>query len=300
MDATPFAIATRLLLIGVVAVCVITLLWASFDRRRPLRARVPIVALAFLVAFSVLPTFWIDVPLVMALAQASFLIFTVLFATYPDGRFVPRWTIALIVLWIPLTAWIVASGGTLTSEAWWWTVPTVTGLALIGAQLYRYLRRSTQAEREATRWAILGLGSSMLLFLVLGLIGEIGTLGTDAEAWANLAGIPFLVGPTIGLVRPRLWNVDAAFRAVLTIAGAALPLAVVYAGRLARRFLARGVGVRRGVVGSGRGRGIRVSRCPAVVAARDAHRLPRPRRCGLRGGAPRREARRSARSASRL
>ncbi|MET0736509.1 MAG: ATP-binding protein, partial [Microbacterium sp.] len=230
MDATPFAIATRLLLIGVVAVCVIALVWAAFDRRRARRARVPILGLAFLVALSVLPTFWSDLPLVMAMAQASFPIFVVLFATYPDGRIVPRWTIALIVAWIPLTVWIVASGGTLTSESWWWTVPTATGIALIAAQFHRYLRRSTQAEREATRWAILGLGSSMLLFLVLGLIGEIGTLGTDAEAWANLAGIPFLVGPTIGLVRPRLWNVDAAFRAVLTIAGAALPLAVVYAG----------------------------------------------------------------------
>ena len=63
------------------------------------------------------------------------------------------------------------------------------------------------------RWAILGIASSAVFFLIIALTdGMIAAGGPASLAWAHLAMIPFLVGPAIGLIRPRLWNVDAAFR----------------------------------------------------------------------------------------
>ena len=97
----------------------------------------------------------------------------------PDGRFVPRWTVAIVLAWIVLgiVEWL---GAGLTDQPWWWMVPAASMLTLLGAQLYRYLRRSAAPQREAVRWAILGPASSAVFFLIIELTGD-GQIAGDVR-----------------------------------------------------------------------------------------------------------------------
>ena len=224
MDATSFLIASQVILLGVSAV-LIALLVARIVRIPASRALLPQVAMIGILVTSV-------VVVVGGSAQFGriiFILLSLLLATFPDGRFVPRWTFALVLAWIVLVIveWL---GAGLTDQLWWWMVPTASMLTLLGAQLYRYVRRSAAPEREAVRWAILGLALSAVFFLIIELTGDglIAADGPASVAWAQLATIPFLVGPAIGLIRPRLWNVDAVFRWFLAGVAATLPLALVY------------------------------------------------------------------------
>ncbi|HYJ51086.1 MAG TPA: hypothetical protein VEX12_14315, partial [Microbacterium sp.] len=224
MDATSFLTASQVILLGVSAV-LIALLVARIVRIPPSRALLPQVAMIGILVTSI-------VVVVGGSAQFGriiFILLSLLLATFPDGRFVPRWTFALVLAWIVLVIfeWL---GAGLTDQLWWWMVPTASMLTLLGAQLYRYVRRSAAPEREAVRWAILGLALSAVFFLIIELTGDglIAADGPASVAWAQFAAIPFLVGPAIGLIRPRLWNVDAVFRWFLAGVAATLPLALVY------------------------------------------------------------------------
>ncbi|MET0716174.1 MAG: hypothetical protein ABWY57_14785, partial [Mycetocola sp.] len=224
MDATSFLIASQVILLGVSFVLV-ALLVARIVHIPRSSALLPQVAMIGVLVSSVVGLLW-DAERV---GQVVLILLALLLATFPDGQFVPRWTVALVVAWIVL-AIIEWLGAGLTDQSWWWIVPTASMLTLLGTQLYRYLRRSDAPEREAVRWAILGFASSAAFFLMLELTGDrlIAADGPASVAWAQLAMIPLLVGPAIGLIRPRLWNVDAAFRWFLTAIMATLPLALVY------------------------------------------------------------------------
>ena len=165
----------------------------------------------------------------LELLQLWFVAFPLLLATFPDGRFVPRWIVWPVAVYALVYVVDLLSGHAVTSQSWWWLVPSSQGL-MVGAQVYRYVRRSTTRERESVRWAILGvvLGFAAFLALALGSPAPIGEGGPVLEVLANLAVVPILVGPAIGLLRPRLWNVDAAFRIVLATLASAPVLAVAY------------------------------------------------------------------------
>ena len=224
MDASSFLIASQVILL-VVSSALVALLIARIVRVPPSRALLPQVAMIGILVTSAV----VVVGDSAQFGRIIFILLALLLATYPDGRFVPRWTVAVVLAWIVLVIveWL---GAGLTDQLWWWMVPTASMLTLLGAQLYRYLRRSAAPEREAVRWAILGLASSAVFFLIIETTsdGLIAADGPASVAWAQLATIPFLVGPAIGLIRPRLWNVDAAFRWFLAGLAAALPLALVY------------------------------------------------------------------------
>ena len=224
MDATSFVVASQVILLGVSSVLA-ALLIARVVRAPSSWALLPQVAMIGILVISGVGVVWDAAQR----GEVIFILLGLLLATYPDGRFVPRWTVAIVLAWIVLgiVEWL---GAGLTDQPWWWMVPAASMLTLLGAQLYRYLRRSAAPEREAVRWAILGLASSAVFFLIIELTGDgqIAGGGPASVAWAQLAMIPFLVGPAVGLIHPRIWNVDAAFRWFLAALAAALPLALVY------------------------------------------------------------------------
>jgi signal transduction histidine kinase len=91
---------------------------------------------------------------------------------FPDGRFVPRWTRPLAALWAGLNLPAIFLPEAPISFPTWPLL--LQALLLAGwsatgvyAQLYRYLRVSGVAQRQQTRWAVLGLTA-----VVLGPIGH--------------------------------------------------------------------------------------------------------------------------------
>ena len=155
--------------------------------------------------------------------------FPLLAATYPDGRFVPRWFVVPVAALIACMVAAFASGGAVTEEPWW-PVVGVSGLLLVFGQVYRYRNRADTRQRESVRWALLGIVASAEAYLLVAILegGTIGERGPASLAAANIAILPALVGFVIGLVRPRLWNVDAPLQAVLSFTVAAPVLAGLY------------------------------------------------------------------------
>jgi len=159
-----------------------------------------------------------------------FICFPLFAATFPDGRFRPRWSIALIVV---AAAGIVADAATGFGirEAPWWGAAASLALAAAGAcMVIRYRRSATTLERERLRWILLGLLLTVAGFALIQLLdGEIGGPGPLGVAKANLAGTPLVLGLVIAAAAPRLWNVDVVLRGALLVLSASWMLVGVYA-----------------------------------------------------------------------
>jgi hypothetical protein len=169
-----------------------------------------------------------------------FIAFPLLCATYPDGRFVPRWLVWPTLTYAGITVIDLALNGMLRSASWWRAI-AFSQLLLQFAQVYRYRRRATTAEREGVRWAILGIIVEVEAFVLVGIAGG-GAIGEGPDllrGLANAAALPIPVAFAIGLLRPRLGNVDAALRLVV---GGTIATGVLAGGYAATTAVARAAG----------------------------------------------------------
>jgi len=152
----------------------------------------------------------------------------VLLGTYPDGRFVPRWIVVPVLAYLAWAAAYVVTAGAVAEQ--WGGIVGFSSLILLVGPVYRYLRRATTEERESVRWAILAVLAGVGLFAVLTVIegGTVAEHGPLSVAAANVIGVVIPSGFALGLLRPRLLDVDvllvfvtAAFTATAVIGGAA-------------------------------------------------------------------------------
>jgi hypothetical protein len=162
--------------------------------------------------------------------------------TFPNGRFAPRWSWLLILLWIGQLAFFLVASRGIFGDA------TISLLALVlfltwgstlGMQVYRYARVYTYSERQQTKWLIFGVASGLLLNGALALIGNFlpGRSGPDSLYQLlvfNLGGlvidllIAFSVG--IALLRYQLWNIDIIINRTLVYGMLTGMLALLYVG----------------------------------------------------------------------
>ena len=183
------------------------------------------------------PALWLPIHLLEYAGQVSY---SILFLTFPDGRFVPRWTRWLAVVWALL--WVPnvffprspldLLGGPLF-------------LAFIGslvlAQIYRYLRVSAPVHRQQTKWVVFGTavaGVGFLGTMTLGnyvpAIEESGPLGqmigtTLTEGFVLL--IPLSIG--VAVVRSGLYEIDVIINRTLVYGSLTAMLVALYFGGVA-------------------------------------------------------------------
>jgi hypothetical protein len=173
----------------------------------------------------------------------AYISFALFFASFPDGRIVPR------VMWIPVSLWSISfflniffdlpARGTPINNV----QATVVWLGmLIGgllAQAYRYWRVSHAEERQQTKWVVFGIA-----ILVIGVVtiffSPLGSQFGDAEIYsrANLFGlivvnllvtlIPITIG--IAILRSRLFDIDIIIRRTLIYSILTAMLALFYFG----------------------------------------------------------------------
>jgi hypothetical protein len=170
---------------------------------------------------------------------------------FPNGRFIPAWTRWLFLGLIPWTLFfafaivprIAASQLTPLSASihfTWILTPLVAGVL---AQIYRYRRVSSPAERQQTKWVVLGIAGWLLLDLAVApmyayLLSVPGN-SLDARVTAlsalvrlavraNAVFIPLSLG--IAVLRYHLWDVDVLIRRTLVYSLITVLLALVYFG----------------------------------------------------------------------
>lgn len=151
------------------------------------------------------------------LGSASFSLFLFIF---PDGRFVPRWTRWVALVWI---VWLL--------PRYWFPDWPPSGLALpnlvvwLGAlggavysQVYRYRRVSNAVQRQQTKWVVFGIAMGLALFIIVNIMvstilpfptsaNELTTLMVGAALMNGaLLLIPLSIG--IAVLRYHLFDID--------------------------------------------------------------------------------------------
>ncbi len=191
------------------------------------------------------------------LGSAAFSLFLYLF---PDGRFVPRWTRWVALIWI---GWLLPrywfpdwppSG----SDTWlaWLNLIVWSGAlgAVVYSQVYRYRRVSNTVQRQQTKWAVFGIATALTGFLCVNVAvsavalpapasaGELATLMVGAALmYGALLLIPLSIG--IAILRYRLWDIDILINRTLVygvLTASVIGIYVVVVGALSALFQSRG------------------------------------------------------------
>lgn len=190
------------------------------------------------------------------LGAASFGLFLFVF---PDGRFVPRWT-----RWVAL-AWIAWQVPKYLSPAW--DTTAVTGLpawlsllvwpgalgTAIYAQAFRYRRVSGAAQRQQTKWVILGIAAALTTFVCTDVArdvlapepaspgGMVALLIKATLSYLAILLIPLSIG--IAMLRVHLFDVDLLINRALVYGALTVSIAGLYVlvvGGLGAMLQARG------------------------------------------------------------
>jgi hypothetical protein len=185
-----------------------------------------------------LPRFWeVSAVAVVIIGEAAILLF---FYVFPDGHFVPRWS-----RWVALVSIVVLGPGTWFPYATFslWRYPVLNALviagvfgAVVAVQVYRYGWMSDAAQRQQTKWIVLGIVAAAIgycMFLVLNLL--------QGRIIANLLGytvalllLSFLmVSIVVAVLRYRLYDIDVIINRTLVYGSLSAVLALVYFGGVA-------------------------------------------------------------------
>jgi serine/threonine-protein kinase len=173
------------------------------------------------------------------------------FYILPDGRFVPRWARAFGVcgvIWKALYLLPVP----LHPTSWPFPLSVLLDLALytvgVCTQVYRYRRVSSPAQRQQTKWVVLGLAIALAGTFVHIFYGYVWRL--DLVPWLMRSGrylylylllllplktlallvVPLTLG--ISILRYRLWDIDFVINRSLVYGALTAFLAAIFAGCL--------------------------------------------------------------------
>jgi hypothetical protein len=162
------------------------------------------------------------------------------FYLFPSGRFVPRWTRWMALLWVLfLGLWNFTPFGPTT-----WPLPLFNVCVLVlwgsfpAAQLYRYVRVSDATQRQQTKWVVFGVAVA-----IAGVFATIFTLGAAVDLPPEEVGpkmlsmllmdafmlaIPISIG--IAVLRARLFDIDVVINRTLVYGSLTATLIALYFG----------------------------------------------------------------------
>lgn len=189
------------------------------------------------------PALTVPVTLMSVLSLASLALFLMLF---PNGRLVPRWMwpFLLLLLFGTTTTALPPDSPFSSNNVPGW-IPALSSSLAYGAilfsQIYRYVRISTQVERQQTKWVVFGILIVMVGFLLLTPILNffIPSYGSQLNIPSStflgllnypviLLALPITIG--IAILRSRLYDIDVVINRALVYGTLTLLLALVYFG----------------------------------------------------------------------
>jgi hypothetical protein len=178
------------------------------------------------------------------LTAIGFAMFFVLFLFFPDGRFVPRWSVIPAAIWLITAVLGVFFRGTLADPRSWPSALSILGIGLLIAVVpfslvFRYRRVSDTVQRQQTKWVLFGVVAAIVGLLLGALPGEVfpvlqrpGAAAALYEMGSNMVYalsfflIPIALG--IAILRHRLYDVDPLINRALVYGSLTAALAVFY------------------------------------------------------------------------
>lgn len=160
----------------------------------------------------------------------------VVLVTFPTGRFAPRWTWIVILLWIvqiPLYSLFEHGGSPLL----------FAGLRLLYwgssfAVLYwRYWHLYSHAQQQQTKWLLYGFAPFYLIYLLYGALQSIPALNTSNSLYLVVSPLLLLLvhlivplAVSIALLHYRLWDIDLLIKRTLVYGTLSVSLGLIYVG----------------------------------------------------------------------
>jgi hypothetical protein len=157
---------------------------------------------------------------------------------FPNGRFVPRWTWWLPLIWLLgnlLMVFVSRFQNLVVLETLIWFV----GLAyFVAALLYHYWVSSTPVQRQQTKWIVFGLATTSLLTIGWNLppllFPAFAQPGTPYDLFLAVINsfvlLPSILCVAIAILRYRLWDIDVIINRTLVYGTLTVSLALVYVG----------------------------------------------------------------------
>jgi hypothetical protein len=186
------------------------------------------------------PAWWLPAHGLQVLGEVFAVLF---FLTFPDGRFVPRWTpllgVAFLAFQIPGDLFPDIYSGSPTLELAQSLTFMCFVLGMIGSQVYRYRSVSTPDQRRQTKWVVFGttLALSLLLAVVVPLFLFAPEVARTSPFVLLVIGnvlplimvlIPLSVG--VAMLRSGLFDIDVVINRALVYATLTFSLVLVYLG----------------------------------------------------------------------
>src|SRR5216684_1664500 len=182
---------------------------------------------------SLIPAFLLLINVLQWPALGAFLV------TFPTGRFVPRWSWLIILLWIVQFGffWLTNFGLFPPELLLLLVVPLIWGSTL-GIQVYRYVRVYDAVQRQQVKWFVFACVAGLSLIAINAVLGEVVPGLSAANSWYQLFGgtitalfnaaIPLGVG--IAILRYHLWDIDLIINRTLVYGTLTVILTGVYVG----------------------------------------------------------------------
>jgi hypothetical protein len=162
------------------------------------------------------------------------------FCTFPDGRFVPRWSWIIPGLFL-LQFGFYAFPAPWNLQSWPQSLQTLERVLVYGSmgstQIYRFFFVASPVQRQQMKWLAFGFalvvllilpGSEYLQFLWLNDSHSLIQLSSPLLLMIGYLPIPLALG--IALLRYRLWDIDHVINRTLVYGLLTLILAGVYLG----------------------------------------------------------------------
>src|SRR6266487_4514925 len=178
-------------------------------------------------------------PIVGLLAILQWPALGILFYTFPDGRFVPRWSWMLASLFL-IQEGFFALPYPYNIDNW----PPLLGMletlvvygSAVGTQLYRYRRVASPLQRLQIKWLAFGFAMTLAFYIAWSLLPLVIPALTHADSWYPLFGsavlllsfVPIPLGIGIALLRHRLWDIDILINRTLVYGGLSASTLGVY------------------------------------------------------------------------
>jgi hypothetical protein len=182
---------------------------------------------------------WLPVHLAHLLSAALTYLF---FFLFPTGHFVPRWTrwVAAMYILQQLAELVLPRESPANLENWPFALGVLSYLPLfllvLWAQMYRYRRVSTPAQRQQTKWVVFGavvvagglLGASSLLLIFPALQHSLDLAFSLSGLVIQNLPVVLLVCIGVAVLRYRLFDIDVLIRLTLVYGTLSAILAAVY------------------------------------------------------------------------